>query len=135
VIRRPDVVRGLDASDRGPDAIDDVERLDAALNRERIGAALEDLPPSLRGLVDLATEIGDAYRAWSLAPADRARIYADSLARLEDALSARRHPWRRLDGRWVAVIGGAAAVTAVGTAIGVRVIVGHRGHHLHPAAV
>jgi hypothetical protein len=115
--------------------IDDVERLDAALNRQRIGASLDDLAPGLRGLVELAAEIGDAYRACSLASADRDRIYAESLARLEAALSSRRRLWRRLDGRWVAVIGGAAAVTAVATAIGVRVIVGHRGHRLHPAAV
>ncbi len=128
-------MQGQGLSERGSDAIDDVERLDAALNRQRIGAALEDLPPSLRGLVDLAVEIGEAYRAWSLAPAERDRIYAESLARLEAALQARRHPWRRLDGRGVAVIGGAAAVTAVAAAIGVRVIVGHRGHRLHPAAV
>lgn len=135
MIRRPDVMPGQGPSDRGSDAIDDVERLDAALNRQRIGAALEDLPPSLRGLVDLAVEIGDAYRAWSLAPAERDWIYAESLARLEAALQARRHLWPRLDGRGVAVIGGAAAVTAVAAAIGVRVIVGHRGHGLHPAAV
>jgi hypothetical protein len=79
--------------------IDDVERLDAALNRQRIGASVEDLPPSLRGLVKLATEIGDAYQLGSLTPADRERIYADSLLRLEAALDAHRHLWQRIDGR------------------------------------
>ncbi|MGD1053271.1 MAG: hypothetical protein ABR950_05520 [Candidatus Dormibacteria bacterium] len=115
--------------------IDDVERLDAALNRQRIGASVDDLPSSLRGLVQLAAEIGDAYRVGSLSPADRERIYAESLLQLEAALRAHRHLWQRLDGRGVAVIGGAAAVTAVAAAIGVRVIVGHRGHRLHPAAI
>jgi hypothetical protein len=118
-----------------PEAVDDVERLDAALNRQRIGAGLDDLSPGLRGLVDLATEIGDAYRAWSLTPADHDRIYAESLLRLEAALVARRHLWRRIDGRGFAVIGGAAAVTAVAAAIGVRVLIGHHGHGLRPAAV
>jgi hypothetical protein len=70
-----------------------------------------------------------------LAPADRDRIYAEALLRLEAALRARHHLWQRLDGRRAAVIGGAAAVTAVAAAIGVRVIVGHRGHRLRLAAV
>jgi hypothetical protein len=115
--------------------VDDVERLDAALNRQRIGAGMDDLPLALRGLVDLATEIGDAYRAWTLTPADRERIYAESMLRLEAALVARRHLWQRIDGRGFAVIGGAAAVTAVAAAIGVRVLIGHHGHGLRPAAV
>lgn len=115
--------------------IDDVERLDAALNRQRIGASVEDLPPSLRGLVQLATEIGDAYQLGSLTPADRERIYAESLLQLEAALDAHRHLWQRIDGRGAAVIGGAAAVTAVAAAISVGVILGHRDHKLHPAAV
>jgi hypothetical protein len=115
--------------------IDDVERLDAALNRQRIGASIEDLSPSLRGLLQLAVEIGDAYQGGSLTSADRERIYAESLLRLGAVLHARRHLWQRLDARGVAVIGGAAAVTAVAAAIGVRVIVGHRGHRLRPAAV
>ena len=115
--------------------IDDVERLDAALNRQRIGASVEDLSPSLRGLVQLAVEIGDAYRVGSLTPADRERIYADSLLMLDAALRAHRRLWQRIDGRGAAVIGGAAAVTAVAAAIGVRAILGHRGHRLRPAAV
>jgi hypothetical protein len=115
--------------------VDDVERLDAALNRQRIGAGMDDLPLALRGLVDLATEIADAYRAWALTPADRERIYAESMLRLEAALVARRHLWQRIDGRGFAVIGGAAAVTAVAAAIGVRVLIGHHGHGLRPAAV
>ena len=115
--------------------IDDVERLDAALNRTRIGSGLNDLSPALRGLVELAAEIGDAYRARSLTPADRERIYAASLVRLEAVLNSRRHPWQRLDGRVVAVIGGAAAVTAVAAAIGVTVVIGRRGHHLGMAPV
>jgi len=115
--------------------VDDVERLDAALNRQRIGAGMDDLPLALRGLVDLATEIADAYRAWALTPADRERIYAESMLRLEAALVSRRHLWQRIDGRGFAVIGGAAAVTAVAAAIGVRVLIGHHGHGLRPAAV
>ncbi len=112
--------------------IDDVERLDAALNRQRIGASVEDLPPSLRGLVQLAVEVGDSYRVNSLTPAERERIYAEALVRLE---AAHRHLWQRIDGRGAAVIGGAAAVTAVAAAISVGVILGHRGHQLGPAAV
>jgi hypothetical protein len=112
--------------------IDDVERLDAALNRQRIGASVEDLSPPLRGLVELAVEIGDAYHALSLTAADRERIYEESMLRLE-AATLRRHLWQRLDGRGVVVIGGAAAVTAVAAAIGVRVIIGRRGHGLHLA--
>ncbi|MGO8687832.1 MAG: hypothetical protein ACLQT7_11770 [Candidatus Dormibacteria bacterium] len=114
--------------------IDDVERLDAALNRQRIGASVEDLASPLRGLVELAAEIGEAYRANSLTPADRERIYTETMARLEAALATRRHLWERLDGRGVAVIGGAAAVTAVVATIGVRAIMGRRSHRLHLAA-
>jgi hypothetical protein len=115
--------------------IDDVERLDAALNRQRIGASVDDLGPPLRSLVDLAAEIAAAYRVHSLTAADHERIYAETMLRLEAALDTRRHLWQRLDGRGVAVIGGAAAVTAVAAAIGVRVIIGRRGHRLHLAVI
>jgi hypothetical protein len=111
---------------------DEVERLDAALNRQRTGARVEDLSPALRDLVEMATVIGDAYHAGCLTTADRERIYAEAVLRLETALGSRRL-WQRLDGRGVAVIGGAAAVTAIAAAIGVRLIIGRRGHRLHLA--
>jgi hypothetical protein len=113
--------------------IDDAERLDAALNRRRIGASLDDVAPPLRELVELAMEVGDACASAVLTSAERDRIYADVLDRL-GAVHARLL-WRRLTGRQAALLGGAAAVTAVAAAIGLRVVVGRRGHRVHLAPV
>jgi hypothetical protein len=109
--------------------IDDVERLDAALNLSRIGASGQDVAPAVRALVDLAIEVSDAYADWKLCPADHDRLYADSLFRFEAALRAHRHVWQRLSvGRRGAVISGAAAATVV-AAISVGVILERRSGH------
>ena len=113
--------------------IDDAERLDAALNRRRIGASVEGVAPPMRELVELAIEVGEACSSGVLTAADRDRIYADVLERL-GAVHARQL-WRRLSGRQAALLGGAAAVTALAAAIGVRRVVGRRGHRAHLAAV
>ncbi len=113
--------------------IDDAERLDAALNRRRIGASVDDVAPPLRELVDLAMEVGDACASAVLTAAERDRIYADVLDRLGAAHA--RLLWRRLTGRQAALLGGAAAVTALAAAIGLRVVVGRRGHRVRLAAV
>jgi hypothetical protein len=111
--------------------IDDAERLDAALNRRRIGASLEDVAAPLRELVDLALEVGEACSGTPLSPEERERIYAAALERME-AVRARLL-WGRVSSRQAALIGGAAAVTAV--AIGVGIAVGRRGHTTaHPVA-
>jgi len=109
--------------------IDDAERLDAALNRRRIGASTEDLAVPLRELVELAIEVGDACSEVGLTPAERERLYADALSRLDGAGLARWR-WSHLTrAQAAALIGGAAAITAVAAAIGVRVIVFRHGHH------
>ena len=113
--------------------IDDAERLDAALNRRRIGASIDDVAPPLRRLVELAIEVGDACTVAGLSQAERERIYADALGRLGDAARG-RWPWQRLTGRQAVMIGSAAALTAVAAAIGVRALVGRRGHRVHLAA-
>jgi hypothetical protein len=113
--------------------IDDAERLDAALNRQRIGARVEDVSPQVRALVDLALEISDAYASWKLAPADHDRLYAESLLRLEATLRRHRHLWQRVPGGpRGAMIGGAAAATVVAAAIGVGVILERRSGHSRP---
>jgi hypothetical protein len=110
-----------------PAMLDEAERLDEALNRRRIGASLDGLAPGLRALVGLAGEVGDACSGADLSSAERARIYASAWERLE---AAQRRPlrWRRLSGRRAAVLGSAAAVTAVAAAIGIRALVLRHGH-------
>jgi hypothetical protein len=111
---------------------EEAERLDAALNRRRIGASLDSLPPPLRDLVDLAVEVGAACSAPLLTAEEREGLYAIVLGRVE---ADRRRRWHRVSPQDAVLLGGAAAVTAIAAAFGVRAVVGHRRHRiLSPAA-
>lgn len=112
-----------------PAALDEAERLDAALNRRRIGASLDGLPPALRALVDLAVEVGDACACAGLSGEERERIYAAALEGL-DAVQRGLLGWRRFSGRRAALLGGAAAVTAVAAALGVRALAVRRAQRV-----
>jgi hypothetical protein len=111
---------------------DEAERLDAALNRARIGASVEALPAPLRDLVHLAVEVGAACSQPLLSGPEREALYSAVLSRVE---ADRERPlWRRVSPQNAALLGGAAALTAL-AALGVRAVVGHRRHHLLSAAV
>lgn len=99
--------------------IDDAERLDAALNRQAIGASLEDVAPQVQLLVDMALEVAESFHSFELSPAERDRLYDQALLRLDAA----RHLWKRvhLGGRGAAIIGGTAATVVTIAAIGVAV--------------
>ena len=99
--------------------IDDAERLDAAMNRQEIGASLDDVAPQVLLLVDMALEVADSFHAFELSPADHDRLYAEAVQRLDAA----RHLWKRvhLGGRGAAIIGGTAATVVTIAAIGVMV--------------
>ncbi|MGI8847257.1 MAG: hypothetical protein ACR2GX_03185 [Candidatus Dormibacteria bacterium] len=109
--------------------IHDADRLDAALNGQRIGVTLNDVSPAVRVLVDIAADVANALGEFRLTAADHDRIYAESLLRLEATLRAHRHLWNRvhIGRRGAAVMGGAAAATVVTVAaIGIAVV--HERH-------
>ncbi len=107
---------------------EEAERLDAALNRRRIGASVDDLGSPFRDLVDLAVEIGAACSAPLLGAAEREALYSAILRRVE---ADRRKPrWRRVSPQDAAILGGAAVLTAVAATLGVRAVAGHRRHRL-----
>jgi hypothetical protein len=111
---------------------DDAERLDAALNRRRIGASVDNLPAPFRDLVELAVEVGAACSAPLLSRAEREALYAAALSRVE---AGRQRPsWRRLSPQDAVLLTGAAAATAVAAALGVRALVGHRRQRVLSAA-
>jgi hypothetical protein len=86
---------------------------------------------SVRGLIDIATEVGEALTAVRLSRADQERIYARSLAILESAVNEQRRGWHRaLHVRRPApmLVGGAAALTIGAAAIGWAVLHGRRSH-------
>jgi len=117
--------------------IDDAERLDAALNRTRIGAGLEDVAPTMRDLVEIALDVADSFGSLHLSAADHDRLYAESLLLVEARLRHQRHLWNRVPiGRRGAVLGGAAAATVVTVAaIGIAVVhERHKHRHAIPAA-
>jgi hypothetical protein len=99
--------------------IDDAERLDAALNRQEIGASVDDIAPQVQLLVDMALEVAESFHSFELSPADHERLYSQAMLRLDAA----RHLWKRvhLGGRGVAIIGGTAATVVTIAAIGVAV--------------
>jgi hypothetical protein len=86
---------------------------------------------SVRGLIDVATEVAEALTAVRLSRADQDRIYARSLAILESAVNEQRRGWQRaLHMRRSApvLVGGAAALTLGAAAIGWAVLHGRRSH-------
>ncbi|MDQ6847555.1 MAG: hypothetical protein M3019_08255 [Candidatus Dormibacteraeota bacterium] len=102
--------------------------LDRALEA---GVSGSTAPASVRGLLDVATEVAQALTANRLNRADQDRIYARSLAMLEAAVDEQRRGWQRalhLRGPAPVVIGGAAALTLGAAAIGWAVLHGRRSH-------
>ena len=106
--------------------------LDRALER---GVPDGQVPASVRALVAMATEVADALAAVRLSGADQDRIYARSLALLEEAVREQRRGWQRvlhLERPAPVLVGGAAALTIGAAAIGWAVL---HGRHPHtPAA-
>ena len=103
------------------------DMLDRALEGHRVTRP----PASVRGLLDIATEVAEALMAVRLSRADQDRIYARSLAMLESAVDYQRRGWQRaLHVRRPApvLVGGAAALTIGAAAIGWAVLHGRRSH-------
>lgn len=101
------------------------ELFDRALDREDGGARAQD---SLRTLLAVAAEVADALAAVRLSGADHERIYARSLALLEEAVAEHRRGWQRvlrLERPAPAIVGG-AALTIGAAAIGWAVLHGRR---------
>jgi hypothetical protein len=106
--------------------------LDRALDQGHPGRGA---PASVRGLVELAGEVAEALASLRLSRADQDRIYARSLALLEAAVNEQRRGWQRalrLRRPLPVLVGGAAALTIGGAAVGWAVLHGRRSHH--PAA-
>jgi hypothetical protein len=98
--------------------------LDAALER---GGSDRQAPASVRALVTLAAEVADALASAGLSRADQDRIYARSLALLEEAVREQRRGWQRvlrLERSAPVLVGGAAALTIGAAAIGWAVLHG-----------
>lgn len=86
---------------------------------------------SVRALVAMANEVADALSAVRLPRAEQDRIYARSLAVLEEAVREQRRGWQRvlhLERSAPVLVGGAAALTIGAAAIGWVVVHGRRSH-------
>ncbi|MBJ7593724.1 MAG: hypothetical protein JF886_02495 [Candidatus Dormibacteraeota bacterium] len=103
------------------------EILDRALEA---GATGRTAPASVRGLLDVATEVAQALTASRLSRADHDRIYARSLAMLEAAVDEQRRGWQRAlhPHRPAPVLIGGAALTLGAAALGWAVLHGRRSH-------
>jgi hypothetical protein len=101
-----------------------VDALERALER----GGSDGAPSSIRALARIAAEVADALADVRLDGTDRERIYARSLALLEEAVHEQRRGWQRalrLRGPAPALLGG-AALTLGAAAIGWAVIHGRR---------
>jgi hypothetical protein len=88
-------------------------------------------PASVRALLTLAAEVADALAAVHLTRGEQERIYARSLALLEEAVNEHRRGWQRalgLERRAPLLVGGAAALTIGAAAIGWALLHGRRRH-------
>lgn len=86
---------------------------------------------SVRGLLEVASEVAEALAAVRLSPADQNRIYARSLAMLEAAVIEQRKGWQRalrLRRPAPVLVGGAAALAIGAAAVGWAVLHGRRSH-------
>ena len=102
--------------------------LDRALEE---GGSGRPAPASVRALLDVAAEVAEALASTRLTEAERQRIYARSLAMLEQAMLAQRQGWQRalrLDRRAPVLVGGAAAFTLGAAAIAWAVLHQRRSH-------
>jgi hypothetical protein len=82
-------------------------------------------------LVTLAAVVADALASARLTGAEQDRIYARSLALLEEAVREQRRGWQRvlrLERSAPVLVGGAAALTIGAAAIGWAVLHGRRSH-------
>ncbi len=105
-----------------------VDMLDRVLDQ---GDGDRGIPASVRGLVDVATEVAEALASSRLSRADQDRIYARSLAMLEAAVDEQRRGWQRalrLRRPVPLLVGGAAALTIGGAALGWALLHGRRSH-------
>jgi hypothetical protein len=108
------------------------DMLDRALER---GGSERQAPASVRALVTLAAEVADALASARLTSAEQDRIYARSLALLEEAVREHRRGWQRvlhLERPAPVLVGGAAALTIGAAAIGWAVL--HGRHPRTPVA-
>ena len=90
-------------------------------------------PASVRGLVDIAGEVGQALTAPRLSRADQDRIYARSLAMLEAAVDEQRRGWQRVlrvQRPAPVLVGGAAALAIGAAALGWALVHGRRSQPL-----
>jgi hypothetical protein len=95
------------------------------------GGSRKHVPASLRALLDVAAEVAEALAATRLTRAEQERIYARSLAILEEAVHEQRRGWQRvlhLDRPAPVLVGGAAALTLGAAAIGWAMLHGRRAH-------
>jgi hypothetical protein len=102
--------------------------LDRALDR---GGSDRSTPASVRSLLAMADEVADALAAVRLTRSEQDRIYARSLALLEDAVREQRRGWQRVlrvERPAPVLVGGAAALTIGAAAIGWAVVHGRRSH-------
>lgn len=88
-------------------------------------------PATVRALLDVATEVATALAETRLTGAEHDRIYARSLAILEEAVREQRRGWQRVlhvQRPAPVLVGGAAALTLGAAAIGWAVLHGRRSH-------
>jgi 2-phosphoglycerate kinase len=107
--------------------------LDRALEEE---GSSRRVPASVRALLDVAAEVAEALATTRLSRAEQERIYARSLAMLEEAVREQRRGWQRvlhLERPAPVLVGGAAALTLGAAAIGWVLLHGRRPHPPLPA--
>lgn len=102
--------------------------LDRALEEDGSGRRV---PASVRALLDVAAEVAEALATTRLSRAEQERIYARSLAMLEEAVRDQRRGWQRvlhMERPAPVLVGGAAALTLGAAAIGWVLLHGRRSH-------
>jgi hypothetical protein len=102
--------------------------LDRGLESRRSG---NQAPASVRALLDVAAEVATALAETRLTRAEQDRIYARSLALLEEAVHEQRRGWQRvlrLERPAPVFVSGAAALTLGAAAIGWALLHGRRSH-------
>lgn len=103
------------------------DSLDRALERGSDNAT----PASVRALVNVAAEVAEALAAARLSRSEQERIFARSLALLEEAVNEQRRGWQRvlhLERPAPVLVGGAAVLTIGAAAIGWVMVHGRRSH-------
>jgi hypothetical protein len=102
--------------------------LDRALDG---GGSGQQAPASVRALLDVAAEVAQALAESRLTRAEQDRLYARSLAMIEEAVRQQRSGWQRvlrIERPAPVLVGGAAALTLGAAAIGWAVLHGRRSH-------